>query len=86
MGGETMSEKEATDKQIIDALNKIMESVDEKIDETLPQAIRLFAKLIFNLRFDLNELKLELIKCLGDIGIDAEINHKPEEEDGRFYS
>ena len=75
-----MREKEATEKQIDDTLTKIMESDYQN------KTLKFLAKILFNVRYDLNELKLELVKCLGDIGIDAEINHKPEEEDGRFYS
>ena len=52
-----MSEKEATEKQITDKLNEIILSDKDGVH-------RLLAKLVFNLRFDLNELKLELIKTL----------------------
>ena len=80
-----MNEKEVTEKQIQDKLEEIIQLVDEKVDETLPNIIRLFGKLIFNLRFDLDELKLELLKVLRDED-NGEVNHKPEEEDGRFYT
>ena len=74
-----MSEKEVTEDAINKKLDEIMEQHEDK-------TIRFLAKILFNCRFDLNELKLELIKCLGDIGIEVDVNHKPEEEDGRFYS
>ena len=79
-----MSDKEATKKQIDDKLNDIMELLDEQVDEDLPQIIRLFAKLLFNVRYDLNEMKLELLKVFKDEC--EEVNHKEEEEDGRFYT
>ena len=73
-----MSEKEVSEKQIQDKLTEI-------ILEDPNKTIRLLAKLIFNLRFDLEELKIELYKAL--TGDESEnINHKKEEEDGRFYS
>ena len=80
-----MSEKEVTEKQIDQKLEEVMELIDEKIDEDLPQIIRLLAKLVYNLRFDLNDLKVELLKVLKEDD-DCEVNHKPEEEDGRFYT
>ena len=74
-----LSEKEVTEKQIQDKLNEIL------TDEFQNKTIKLFAKLIFNLRFDLEELKIELYKAL--TGEDTgEVNHKKEEEDGRFYT
>ena len=73
-----LSEKEVTEKQIQDKLNEIILGDPNK-------TIRLLAKLVFNLRFDLDELKIELYKAL--TGEDTgEVNHKKEEEDGRFYS
>ena len=72
-----MSDKEVTEEAINDKLEEIMEKDTDR-------TIRLFAKLIFNLRFDLNDLKLELLKVLKDEG-DCEVNHKEEEEDGKFY-
>ena len=80
-----MSDREVSNKEIDDKLNEIIEYVDEQIDENLPKIIRLFAKLLYNSRFDLNELKLELLKVLKEDG-DCEVNHKKEEEDGRFYT
>ena len=73
-----MSDKEVTEEAINDKLNEIME------DDFQNKTIKLFAKLIFNLRFDLNEMKLELLKVFKDEW--EEINHKKEEEDGRFYT
>ena len=79
--GKKMSDKEATKEGIKSALNDIIDNA-EKCD--VPHTLALLAKLIFNLRFDLNELKLELLKFLKNEG-DCEINHKKEEEDGKFY-
>ena len=78
-----MSEKEATEKQITETLEKIMTT--EGVLKNPTHTIKFLAKILFNLRFDLNELKLELIKVLKEEE-DCEVNHKPEEEDGRFYS
>jgi len=74
-----MSEKEASEKEIDKALEKIMDNI------LAPQEVRLIAKLVFNLRFDLDELKIELLKVLRDEECE-DVNHKPEEEDGRFYT
>ena len=73
-----MSEKEATEKMIQDKLTEIILHEKDPVK-------KLFAKLIFNLRFDLDELKIELLKALTGEE-ECEINHKKEEEDGRFYT
>ena len=80
-----MSEKEATEEQITEALNKIMETHDDN-------AVKLLAKLLFNVRFDLDELKIELVKCLGGIGLEVEEGEelkypdkKIDKECRRFY-
>ena len=78
-----MSEKEVTEKEIDDKLNEIMTFDGDFVDAS--KTIKLFAKLIYNLRFDLDELKLHLIKALKEDG-ECDINHKEEEEDGRFYT
>ena len=80
-----MNDREVSNKEIDDKLTEIIEYIDEQIDEHLPKIVRLLTKIIYNLRFDLNDLKLELLKVLKDEG-DCEANHKPEEEDGRFYT
>ena len=77
-----MSEKEVTDKQIDDKLDELIKFDGDMVD--LRKTVRFYAKIIYNLRFDLNELKLELLKVLKDEC--EEVNHKKEEEDGRFYS
>ena len=66
-----------SDKEIDDKLEEIMEGHQDHF-------MRLIAKLIYNLRYDLDELKLELLKVLKED--DCEVNHKKEEEDGRFYT
>ena len=73
-----MNDKEVTEEAINDKLNEIMEDI------AMTKIEQLFAKLIFNLRFDLNEMKLELLKVFKDEC--EEVNHKKEEEDGRFYT
>lgn len=78
-----MSDKEVTEKQIDDTLQEILD--ESGVFDNPSHVIKLLAKLIFNLRFDLNELKLELINVLKEDD-DCEVNHKVEEEDGRFYS
>ena len=74
-----MSDIEASKKEIDETLDRIMESIDEQIDEYLPQTIRLFAKLIFNLRYDLDDLKIHLKKVFkgGSPG-------EPEPEDLKY--
>ena len=74
----TLSEKDVTEKEIDETLNKIMVSNPD-------HTIRFLARILFNLRFDLDDLKIELLKVLKD-DEGEEINHKPEEEDGRFYT
>jgi len=49
-------EREVSEKEINNKLEEIMDNI------LAPKEVRLLAKLIFNLRFDLNELKQELIK------------------------
>ena len=81
-----MSEKNATEEQITEALNKIINAHEDK-------AIQLLAKLIFNLRFDLDELKIELLKMFKtdhieeDFEIDLEFPDKTiDTECKRFYN
>lgn len=76
-------EKEVSEKQIDDKLNEIMTFDGDFVDAS--HTIKFLAKILYNLRFDLNELKLNLIKALKEDD-DCELNHKEEEEDGRFYS
>ena len=73
-----MSEKEATEEQIQEALNKLILSHKDR-------GVRLLAKLLFNLRFDLNELKLELIKVLKNDDEVTSIGEKGECPN-EFYS
>ena len=78
-----MSDKDVSEKEIDDKLNEIMTFDGDFVDAS--KVIKLLAKLIFNLRYDLNDLKLELIKTLKEDN-ECDINHKEEEEDGRFYT
>ena len=68
-----MSDKEVTEEAINDKLNEIME------DDLQNKTIRLLAKLIFNLRFDLNEFKLEIVEFMKKLKIESEGNIEPEE-------
>lgn len=57
------------ENEIDDALTKLIEFEGEF--EYPSHNIKFLCKIIFNLRYDLNELKLELIKALGK-GIEVE--------------
>ena len=71
-----MSEKEATDQQITDTLNKIMDTHPDR-------SIQLLAKILFNCRYDINELKLELLKVFKPEGEDKDLE---DIINGSFYS
>ena len=73
-----MSDKEVSEEVIQKKLEEMMEDV------ALTKTEQLFAKLLFNVRYDINELKIELLKVFKDEC--EEVNHKKEEEDGRFYT
>ena len=80
-----MSDKEVSEKAISEHLEYLMEKFDGDLHD-IRKTIRFFAKIIFNLRFDLDELKIELLKTLTGEDGECEVNHKLEEEDGRFYT
>ena len=65
-----MSEKEATEEQIQTKLDEIMLTNPDK-------TTRFFAKLIFNLRFDLDEFKIRVLEMLK--GVETEADPEPEE-------
>ena len=72
-------EKEVSDEQIQEKLNLIITNHPDK-------TIRLLTKLIFNLRFDLDELKIELLKILReDDGVTSH-GENGECNDGEYYS
>ena len=48
-------------------------------DDLQNKTIKLLAKLIFNLRFDLNEFKLEIVEFMKKLKIESEGNIEPEE-------
>ena len=75
-----MSEKEATEQQIEDTLNKIMDT--DGIFENPSHTIKFLTKIIFNLRYDLNEMKLELLKVFKPEGEEKTM----EEVNGSFYT
>ena len=86
-----MSEKEATEEQINDTLTKIMTSDPN-------HSVKFLAKILFNVRFDLDELKLHLKKMLKDVSgegycefeelqfPDKKITTTPERLNNDFYS
>ena len=65
-----MSEKEATEEQITDTLNKIILNNPDK-------TIRFLAKIVFNTRFDLDEFKIHVLEMLK--GVETEADPEPEE-------
>ena len=78
-----MSERELKEEEINRNLEKMMENT------ALTKTEQLFAKLIFNLRYDVNELKLELLKVFmpATETDQEEINRLDSLEDhGGFYS
>ena len=77
-----MSEKDATEEQMLDYLETVFES---KKPLDMDHTIKGVAKILYQYMMDLSDLKVELLKVLKDDECE-EINHKPEEEDGRFYS
>ena len=56
-----MIDKEVSEKEIDDILKEIMDT-NEKF--SIKITLRLLAKLIYNLRFDVQEFKTELLKVL----------------------
>jgi len=61
-----MSEKEVSEEKIDKALESIMETPEEHLDAL--HIVKLLAKLIYNLRYDLNELKLKLVEAFKNSG------------------
>jgi len=75
-----MSEKEATEEEITEALNKIINCPG--YFENPHDVLKMLAKLIWNLRFDLQELKTELINHFKNMDLeDLEEEYVPESED-----
>ena len=84
-----MSEKEATEEQINDTLTKIMTSDPN-------HSVKFLAKILFNVRFDLDELKIKLYETiLPEEGSpefeelkfpDKKISTTPERLNNDFYS
>ena len=60
-----MSEKEATEKQITETLEKIMTT--EGVLKNPTHTIKFLAKILFNLRFDLDAFKIEIFDFLDKI-------------------
>jgi len=57
-----LTEEEASEKEIDEGLKTIMEAPDNKKFENITSTIKFLTGIIFNLRYDLNELKLKLIE------------------------
>ena len=74
-----MSEREVSEKEIDKKLEEIME------DNALTKTEQLFAKLLFNIRYDINELKLELLKVFKE-DEEPESIKKGEDNTGELYS
>ena len=72
--------KEVIEKEINDALERVMTNTEKYSD-----ILRLYAKVLFNLRYDVNELKLELLKVFNP---DIEVEHEPikPEDEVNLYS
>ena len=70
-------EKELKEKDIDEALTKVIDT--EGDFENPSHIIKFLTKIIFNLRYDLNELKQELIKVLG-----AGVENEPEYEELKY--
>ena len=73
-----MSEKEATEKQIDDTLTKIMDAPDDIEFEKITHSIKFLARILFNVRFDLDAFKIEIIEFLNKLKIEE---GKPEPEE-----
>ena len=78
-----MSKEEVSEKLIDEALEAIMETPDKDINAQ--HLIKLLAKLIFNLRYDVNDLKLELLKVFREDKEPISVE-KGEDNTGELYS
>lgn len=76
-----ISEEDASLEQMLDYLETVFEATKPlDIDHT----IKTVAKILYQFIIDLDKLKIELLKVFKDEC--EEVNHKKEEEDGRFYT
>lgn len=74
-----MSEREVSEEEINKKLEEIMENI------LAPKEVRLLAKLIFNIRYDINELKAELLKVFREDKEPISVE-KGEDNTGELYS
>ena len=72
-----MSEEEVSEERINERLEEIMEECPDPV-------IRLFAKLIFNLRYDLHELAEKILSIFKNMkeGIDVDVDVYFDESEG----
>ena len=79
-----MSEREVSEKEIDEKLNEISKIGDNEFLD-YNKTLRFFAKLLFNIRYDIDELKAELLKVFKE---DEEPKSVKEGEcnDGELYS
>lgn len=75
-----MSEREVSEKEIDAKLELIMENYSNG-------TIKFLAKVLYNLRYDLNEMKLELLKVFApEKPLDDNIPIDNEKDYGGFYA
>ena len=74
-----MSEREVSEKEIEKKLEEIIENI------LAPKEVRLLAKLIFNIRYDIDELKAELLKVFKE-DEEPESIKKGDDNTGELYS
>ena len=74
-----MSEREVSEKEIDKKLEEIMDNI------LAPKEVRLLAKLIYNIRYDIRELKLELLKVFREDKEPISVE-KGEDNTGELYS
>jgi hypothetical protein len=87
-GMENSSKRLPSEQEIDDKLSEIADFSGEYLE--ISRILRLYAKLIYNLRLEMSDLKskiLSFLKALQDEGIDTREHMKDLEPDvGGFYS
>lgn len=78
-----MSEREVSEQEIDDELEHLMEYDGDF--KNISHILRLFAKLIFNIRYDIEELKKELLKVFREDREPISVE-KGEDNTGELYS
>ena len=75
-----MSEKEATEDAINRKLEEIMERKEIEGHEEISHTFKFLAKILFNVRFDLDEFKIHVLEMLKGVETEAD----PELEELKF--